>query len=147
MGLLNTFSPEVDLRLDQPSITDNADTDILPWNIPTASYLHGVDPNSGYVSAVNADLSVFPPAYVAWGADEMFRDPIRSLVQRLRECDVSVTADEEDGMFHVFPILMPWAAASQSVYRGVAEFTGELLASAPPLPEAAVRAARDFVRR
>ena len=30
------FSPEVDLRLDEDSVTDNADHDILPWNIPTA---------------------------------------------------------------------------------------------------------------
>ncbi len=37
------FSPEVDLRLDEPSVTENADHDILPWNIPTASYLHGFD--------------------------------------------------------------------------------------------------------
>ena len=37
------FSPEVDLRLDEPSVTENAHLDILPWNIPTASYLHGED--------------------------------------------------------------------------------------------------------
>ena len=38
------FSPEVDLRLDEPSVTENADRDILPWNIPTAAYLHGRRP-------------------------------------------------------------------------------------------------------
>ena len=40
------FSPEVDLRLDEPSVTENAEHDILPWNIPTASYLHGFDATS-----------------------------------------------------------------------------------------------------
>ena len=31
------------MTLDEPSITENAEHDILPWNIPTASYLHGDD--------------------------------------------------------------------------------------------------------
>ena len=43
------FSPEVDLELDEPSVTENAALDILPWNIPTAAYLHGVDPYEGIV--------------------------------------------------------------------------------------------------
>jgi acetyl esterase/lipase len=59
------FSPEVDLRLDEPSITDNAESDILLWNIPTASYLHGFDASSGYMSAVDADLDGFPPTTVS----------------------------------------------------------------------------------
>jgi hypothetical protein len=38
-------------------------------------------------------------------------------------------------MFHVFPILMPWAATSQRVYRDVAHFVADVLADAPPLPD------------
>ncbi len=38
------FSPEVNLQLDCPSVRENAHLDILPWNIPTAAYLNGVDP-------------------------------------------------------------------------------------------------------
>ena len=59
-GLL-LFSPEVDLRLDEDSMTSNADHDILPWNIPTSAYLHGTDVSSSPVSPLNADLSWFPP--------------------------------------------------------------------------------------
>lgn len=127
------FSPEVDLRLDQPSITDNAGLDILPWNIPTAAYLHGMDPSDGYVSAGEADLSGFPPTFVAWGDDEMFRDPIRDFVARLDAAGVPHDAHEAAGMFHVFPILMPWADASRRVYRAVADFVDERLGEAPPL--------------
>src|SRR5580700_11022084 len=50
------FSPEVDLRLDEPSVTENADRDILPWNIPTAAYLHGTDASSAPVAPLRADL-------------------------------------------------------------------------------------------
>jgi acetyl esterase/lipase len=127
------FSPEVDLQLDQPSVTENASRDILPWNIPTAAYLHGEDPTSTWVSATRADLAQFPPTFVTWGTDEMFRDPIRQFVERLDVAGVPTVALEEPAMFHVFPILMPWADASHRVFRSLADFVADLLAAAPPI--------------
>lgn len=127
------FSPEVDLQLDQPSVTDNAASDILPWNIPTAAYLHGEAPTSRWVSATHTDLTPFPPTFVAWGTAEMFRDPIRQFVARLDDAGVAHVAVEEPDMFHVFPILMPWASASQRVFQGLAAFVDDLLAAAPPI--------------
>jgi epsilon-lactone hydrolase len=131
-GLL-LFSPEVDLRLDEDSITENADRDILPWNIPTAAYLHGTDVTSTLVSPLSADLSGFPPTCVAWGADEMFRDPIRRYVDRLRASGVPTDGREFEGMFHVFEILMPWADNSREVFRHVHRFMERVLGEAPPL--------------
>ena len=127
------FSPEVDLRLDEPSITENAESDILPWNIPTASYLHGVDASSGYVSAVDAELDGFPPTAISWGGAEMFRDPIRRFVERLEKAGVDTHAHEVPGMFHVFQILMPWAEASRAVYDHVGVFVDRIVDGAPPL--------------
>ncbi len=127
------FSPEVDLRLDEASVTDNAEHDILPWNIPTSCYLHGFDASSTYVSSINADLKGFPPTSLAWGGDEMFRDPIRRFAERLREADVRIHTHEVAGMFHVFQILMPWADASQAVYEHVAHFVRTIIAGAPPM--------------
>jgi monoterpene epsilon-lactone hydrolase len=109
------FSPEVDLALDEPSITENADHDILPWNIPTAAYLQGIDPKADYVSAIHQHVDRWPPTYLAWGGDEMFRDAIRTLEQHLDEANVDTTAREVPGMFHVFPIVMPWADSSRRV--------------------------------
>ena len=60
------FSPELDLVLDEPSITENADRDILPWNIPTSPYLHGREPDAGSVSAVDQDVSGWPPTFVSY---------------------------------------------------------------------------------
>jgi epsilon-lactone hydrolase len=137
-GLL-LFSPEVDLRLDEDSVTDNADHDILPWNIPTAAYLHGSDATSSAVSPLNADLSGFPPTCVTWGGDEMFRDPIRRYVERLRAAGVPTDAQEFDGMFHVFEILMPWADDSREVSRLVHRFIHRVLADAPPLSDTDLR--------
>jgi epsilon-lactone hydrolase len=133
------FSPEVDLRLDEPSVTENADHDILPWNIPTSAYLHGADATSRSVSPLTADLGGFPPTCVSWGGDEMFRDPIRRYVQRLRAAGVPTEAHEYDGMFHVFPILMPWLEDSHEVFRNLRSFVLKLVAGAPDWSDAALR--------
>ena len=115
-------SPEVDLELDQRSVTDNAGRDILPWNIPVTAYLHGVEPDDARVSVVHGDAPDLPPTFVVYGADEMFRDGIRDLVAELRAAGVEVEDHEEAGMFHVFPILMPWAGASHRTFAALDAF-------------------------
>ncbi|MXP19861.1 alpha/beta hydrolase fold domain-containing protein [Gordonia sp. HNM0687] len=127
------FSPEVDLDLDHPSISDNAQSDILPWNVPVAPYLHGIQPNDSRVSPVHAepDPTWWPPTFVCWGADEMFRDGIREFVESLEKAEVSVRGMEEPGMFHVFPILMPWAEASKRVFRSLKELAGTYVTPDP----------------
>jgi acetyl esterase/lipase len=129
------FSPELSMTLDEPSVTENADRDILPWNIPVRPYLHGLDPHDARVSALDGELGGFPHTFVAFGSHEMFRDPIRRFVQRLELAGIAVTAVEEPQMFHVFPILMPWADASSRVYRAVDGFVSRRL-------DAAARASR-----
>ena len=85
------------------------------------------------MAPLNADLSGFPPTCVTWGGDEMFRDPIRRYVDRLRAAGVPTDAREFEGMFHVFEILMPWADDSREVFRHVQRFIERVLADAPPL--------------
>jgi len=121
------FSPELDLLLDEPSVAENAGRDILPWNIPTSSYLHGRNPAEQSVSAVDQDVSGWPPTFVSFGGDEMFRDSIRRFVHNLDEAGVDTVAIEEPGMFHVFPILMPWAEASRRAFRAVGAFVRDHL--------------------
>ena len=121
-GGLVLFSPEVNLDMDRPSITNNAHKDILPWNIPVTAYLHGVQPSDGHVSAVYADPAWFPPTFVASGGDEMFRDGIRDFVTLLRDAGIETEATEEPGMFHVFPIVMPWSGAAKRVFASVDVF-------------------------
>jgi acetyl esterase/lipase len=129
------FSPEVDLALDEPSVTENAGLDILPRHIPVEPYLAGHDAHDGLVSAIYADLHRFPPTLVAFGDEEMFRDPIREFVDLLRADGVSVDAIEEPEMFHMYPILMPWAEASHRLYRELGRFVGSHLVD-PDAPAA-----------
>ncbi len=122
LGGVLLFSPEIDLRLDQPSIAENADKDILPWNIPTAAYLHGEDAADAAVSAVDQDVRHWPPVFMTWGSDEMFRDSVQVLADHLADAGVPGTCSEVPGMFHVYPILMPWADASREAFRQIGEF-------------------------
>jgi monoterpene epsilon-lactone hydrolase len=134
------FSPELDLLLDEPSVADNAGRDILPWNIPTAAYLHGRNPEGQAVSGVDQDVVGWPPTFVSFGGDEMFRDAIRRFVLHLDQAGVDTVAIEEPGMFHVFPILMPWAEASRRAYRAVGAFVQDHLpgGEAPAGPDTRV---------
>jgi monoterpene epsilon-lactone hydrolase len=116
------FSPEVELSFADGSVTENAGKDILPWNIPVAPYLHGVDPLDPRVDALYDDVSDYPPTFVAFGDDEMFRDPIRHFIARLDDAGIDTTVIEEPGMFHVYPFLMPWADASRRVFHEVGRF-------------------------
>jgi monoterpene epsilon-lactone hydrolase len=123
------LSPEVDLVLDEPSVTENADNDILPTPIPVDPYLHGLAPDNPMVSADYANLDGFPPTLVAFGDEEVFRDAIRRFVKRLEAAHCSVEAHEEPDMFHVYMILMPWADASRRLYDHIANFVGAALAN------------------
>ncbi|MGV9824195.1 alpha/beta hydrolase [Gordonia sp. NPDC003429] len=122
-GGLVLFSPEIDLDLDHESVTANARYDILPWSIPVTPYLQGVQPNDQRVSPIHStpDPEWFPRTFVCWGENEMFRDGIREFIEHLESSDVPVFAMEERGMFHVFPILMPWAESSKRVFEALGE--------------------------
>ncbi len=90
-------------------------------------YLHGLDPHDQLVSAIYADLAGFPPTFVTYGDDEMFRDPIRRFVQRLQRANVDHEVIEAPGMFHVYPFLMPWADVSRQVFDDIGYFVQRLL--------------------
>ncbi|WP_346773867.1 alpha/beta hydrolase fold domain-containing protein [Rhodococcus sp. X156] len=125
------FSPEVSLRLGKPSVRENAALDVLPWNVPTNPYLHGHSAEDPAVDLLVQDLSLWPPTFVSYGGDEVFRDPIRDFVERLRAAGVPYQAHEVEHMFHVFPFLLPWAYESREVYRQVGDFLAMVSQTAP----------------
>jgi monoterpene epsilon-lactone hydrolase len=116
------FSPEVDLVMGEPSIAANARHDVLPDEIPVRGYLGELAPNDPLVSVVYADVSDFPPSFVARGSDEMFRDEIGRFVAELRDSGVEVESMLAPHMFHVYEILIPWAGASRSTLKAAADF-------------------------
>ncbi len=61
----------------------------------------------------------------------MFRDGIREFAERLEESEVPTHAIEEPGMFHVFPILMPWAERRSGCSGAMHELAKGHVASDP----------------
>jgi acetyl esterase/lipase len=124
------FSPEVSLVFNEPSVSENAALDVLPWNIPTNPYLHGLDPQDPAVSLLRQDLSHWPPTFLSYGGDEVMRDALRTFAERLNAAGVPAETHETPNMFHVFPFLLPWTAESQQVYQQIGRFIhSEILAS------------------
>jgi len=129
-GAVLLFSPEVSLTLSEDSVTENAPLDVLPWNIPVNSYLHGIDPHDTRVDVLLDDISEWPPTFLAYGADEMFRDAIRQLAIKIHAANIPHDISEVEGMFHVFPFLLPWAQESRDVYRRAGDFVKKILGQA-----------------
>lgn len=122
------LSPEVDLAMASGSIVDNAATDVLPPDIPVRPYL-GDDPATDpRVSVVYADLWRFPPTFLAYGSDEMFRDQIERFAARLRDDGVEVTDLCAPHVFHVYEILMPWAPVAKATFDAIDRFVDRALA-------------------
>lgn len=127
------FSPEVDLALNYPSMAENAPFDVLPWNVPVAPYLQGVQPDDARVSAAHAEPQPewFPPTFVCWGEKEIFRDGIAEFATRLEAAGVPVHSIEESGMFHVFPILMPWGGPAKRVLGRLHDLAAQYVRADP----------------
>ncbi|MDQ7810252.1 alpha/beta hydrolase [Amycolatopsis sp. A133] len=99
--------PELDDRLDTPSMRDYTDTPI--WNRPNAvhswtSYL-GAEPGGADVSpyaapARAADLSGLPPAFVTTCQFDPLRDEGIAYAQRLAHAGVAVELRHYPGTFH-----------------------------------------------
>lgn len=123
------LSPEVDLAMASGSLVTNAPHDVLPADIPVRPYLGDDDPHDPRVSVVYADLHRFPPTFVAYGSDEMFRDQIEHLIARLRDDGVEVTDLCAPYVFHVYEILMPWAVVSQATFDAIGTFVDRALAT------------------
>ena len=121
------FSPEVDLVMGEPSVKANARHDVLPDQIPVLQYLAGADPHDPRVSVVYADVHRFPPTFIAYGGEEMFRDEIVEFVGKLTAADVEVDTFEAPYLFHVYEILMPWATASKATIAAVSAFIDDRL--------------------
>ncbi len=123
------FSPEVDLVMGEPSVKANAAHDVLPDEIPVIQYLGGANPKDPRVSVVYADVHRFPATFIAYGGEEMFRDEIEEFIGRLGDAGVEVDTFKAPDLFHVYEILMPWAAASKATITAVAAFIDQRLGS------------------
>ncbi|MES2169170.1 MAG: alpha/beta hydrolase [Actinomycetota bacterium] len=129
------FSPWLDLRLENGSIEENAETEQL---FPPASardaaqmYLAGHPADDPRVSPILGDWTGAPPLHVQASATEILRDDARALVAEARRRGVLVDAVEADDERHVWQVDFPATEASRVAIQRVVEFLDRLGSTSP----------------
>lgn len=96
----------------------NRDVSLKAWKMYLGDE-HGRDKVSPYAAAARAkDLSGLPPAYVAVGTEDLFRDEDIDYAQRLMAAGVPTELQVVPGMFHGGENLVPTAGVSQRLRQG-----------------------------
>lgn len=99
------ISPWVDIfDKSRPSFTKYANIDYSPIHLPDSYGILYIPSRSNEYSAINQDLTGFPPLLVEYGACEMFADQIDDFVDKARSQGVTVTANKYEDMIHVFQL-------------------------------------------
>ncbi len=110
------IEPELDDRLDTPSMLAGADT--VGWDSRQAAlswrYYLGGAPADGYAApARTADLTGLPPTYLTVNELDCLRDEGLEYARRLLAAGVSTELHCWPGTFHGFATLVPTAAISR----------------------------------
>ena len=115
------FSPWLDLTRSTASIDENARYDYLqPTQLKSYAdwYLQGHDPKDPLASPLFADLSAFPPLWVAYGEYEVLRDECMMLLERAEACELETERWVGPEMVHMWQAFAPISRdARQSIRR------------------------------
>ncbi|MEJ6397373.1 alpha/beta hydrolase [Yoonia sp. 208BN28-4] len=102
------FSPIVDLRLINPSLTANAKSDHLvpmSWGRRgVVAYLNGHSADDPFVSPLLGDFTGAPPVLIQYDTTEVLYDDGRMMAQHLRDAGVDVTEQTQTGCTHVWQL-------------------------------------------
>jgi acetyl esterase/lipase len=117
------ISPGLDMTLGNPAIFEAERLD--PWlGIPggleaVRLYAAGIDRADWRISPVNGDLSVLPKTLILTGSRELLTPDNLLFAEKARAAGVDVEVINEDGMFHVWPLIdMPEARRARARIAG-----------------------------
>lgn len=120
------FSPWVDLTLSNKTMKDMDDLDpIIPvdrMNEVVSLYLKNESPKHPLASPFFADLKGLPPLFISLGTHEVLYGEGNALAKKAQEAGTPVTLDVQEGMMHVYPILLPQHLKSQETLRKIQDF-------------------------
>lgn len=90
-----------------------------------------------YASPCLGDYTGMPPVMITVASDECLYDDARSVRATLEACGVEVTWIERAGLFHVWPVMVPFLPEAQQELNNIEHFirrcTGKLTARAAAL--------------
>ena len=114
-ALLILISPRTTFETDVPSLTTNADRDLVLGKFNTKMYNAVFNPvyageiplNDPRLSPIYADLKGLPPTLVQIGGYELFVDECIDFLKKATADELNITLSVYSGMPHDFSILLP----------------------------------------
>jgi epsilon-lactone hydrolase len=120
------FSPGTDARTLGQSVTDNDDADCMLSADMVRKVARIYVPNEAdrihpYASPCLADYRGLPPLFITVAKDEVLYSDAVAAREQARKADVPVEWIERDGLFHVWPIMVPFLKeAREDLARAIA---------------------------
>lgn len=131
------FSPWTDLTGTADSLVTNDERDDMlsaaALRTAAAHYAAGQDLVDPEISPLFGDLSGLPPLFVTVDRSETLLDDAVRLVDRARAAGVDATLHQAEGLFHVWPILVPVLREARQTVDEVIAFLDERLAGRHPV--------------
>ncbi len=124
------FSPLTDLTYSGPSLTANADTDVmLPADRAgelAQMYLQGAAADDPRASPLFADFAGAPPVWLTAGDGEILLDDTRRMADRLRAAQVPVVEGIAPGVPHAWPLFQGLVPEADETLEAVAGWINSL---------------------
>ena len=121
-----TFSPAGDGHCRGPSIDANNPSDCMlsASMVRTVAdiYMGDADRNNPYASPCLGDYTGLPPLMITAATDECLYSDAEAIRARAEAAGVPVTWVAREGLFHVWPILLPWLPEAREDVRKVVDF-------------------------
>jgi acetyl esterase/lipase len=132
-GAIALLSPWADLTCTNPSLDANDEVDdmLTAAALRDAAALYaGTTPlDDPLVSPALGDLSGLPPMIVTVDESETLFDDARLLVERATEAGTPCELHRTTGLFHVWPVAVPFLPESRATVAQVVAFLDRVLAA------------------
>ncbi len=121
-----TLSPAVNIRSEDSSVDDNNATDVML----SADMIHNIPPiyadkshwDNPLVSPILGDYTGCTPVFISSCSDECLYGSDKKMAHRLRQQKVKVRWVERAGLFHVWPIFLPWLKEAREDFHKIVDF-------------------------
>lgn len=128
------LSPWLDLQIDSPSGTENAESDpsILREHLVEcgAQYVAGQDPRQPLASPLYSDPTGFCPLYINVGDSEILLDDALIFARAAQAAGVDTTLSVGRGLWHVYPAWAGQVPEAASELERVGAYLGKRLRGA-----------------
>lgn len=133
-GGIFLWSPWTDLTGASPSISDNAERDVIfqEYHLRRAGprYAGDLALDDPRVSPLYGSFAGLAPLFITLSNDEMLRDDSLRLAEKAEKAGLDVLCVRRDGLVHAWPIFPPFLPEADETIRQTADFALRCLAAA-----------------